>query len=196
MQFATAEDIPALTKFYNHHARRYQFAPVLEEEWLHRLDGSNGIQLNDFWLYKEDGEIKACMAAWDQRAFKQTVVHGYRFPLSMMRGLYNLFARILGWISLPPIGNRLQQVYLSFLAINEDTTVGALALVKEGLFRAGEKEADVAVIGLSEKNPLLKIIMKHLPCHAYRTCIELIVLNGNTTVDVDARPPQPDVAVL
>lgn len=196
MQPATVADIKSLVMFYNRQARGFQFAPVLDEEWLRGLDGSNGMTLGDFWLYKEEGKVKACLAVWDQRAFKQTLVRGYRFPLNHLRSIYNLAAGILGHIQLPQVGVALQQVYLSFFAFDNSSSVDVVSLIREGLSHASDKQAKVAVIGLAEKNPLLKEIEGSFPCMPYRTCIELVFLDGVEASDLSALSPQPEVAIL
>lgn len=196
MQSATSDDVDDLVRFYNRHARDYQFSPVLERQWLRSLDGSTGMMLEDFLLYREDGKIKACLAVWDQRKFKQTLVRGYRFPLNHLRGIYNLAARVMGRNELPPAGSALQQVYLSFFAFDCSSSVDAMAFVREGLSRAAEKNANVAVIGLSEQNPILQNILTAFPCQTYHSCIEIVFLHGVKQVDVAALSPQPEVAVL
>ena len=109
MQPARVVDIPALVEFYNRQVRLFQYSPVLSEQWLSKLDGGNGLQLQDFWLLKKDESIRACFAVWDQRNFKQTVVRGYRFPINIIRRLYNLRASLSRQVKLPKTLSPLRQ---------------------------------------------------------------------------------------
>ena len=74
LQSATRDDVPELVEFYNQQAQPFQYAPVLTKDWLRQLDGSNGLRLSDFQLLRENGRLRACLALWDQRRFKQTVL--------------------------------------------------------------------------------------------------------------------------
>ncbi len=196
LQQATPKDIPALVEFFNRQAAQYQFSPVLSVEWLQSLSGDKGLRLSDFWLAKNGAEIQACLAIWDQRAFKQTVCCGYREPLNTCRGGYNLFALASGRVQLPKAGEKLQQVFLSFIAMTQPEPTFAVQIVREGLARAREKGADVGVIGLAVANPLLAILKKSLKPSIYRTCIETVVLSKGYLPNLHDLPPQPEVALL
>jgi hypothetical protein len=194
LQQATRADIPALVAFFNQQAACYQFAPVLTEQWLLNLSGDNGLCLDHFWLLKDGVQIHACLAIWDQRAFKQTVARGYRFPISLLRGAYNVFAGMTGRVQLPAVGEQLEQVFLAFVAV--DNLADALAVVREGLARARDKGAEVAVLGLSVANPLTVLLKQSLKPSVYRTTIETVILSDGLAPTLDGRPPQPEVAVL
>ena len=74
LQQAKPADIPSIVDFYNRQARSFQFSPVLNEAWLAGLNGDKGLTIEDFWLFKKGGELHGCLAIWDQRSFKQTVI--------------------------------------------------------------------------------------------------------------------------
>jgi hypothetical protein len=194
LQQATPDDIPALVAFFNQQAARYQFAPVLTEQWLLELSGDNGLCLADFWLLKDETQLHACLAIWDQRSFKQTVARGYRLPISSLRGVYNVFAGITGRVQLPAVGKKLEQVFLAFVAV--DNLTDRVAVVREGLARAHDRGAKVAVLGLSVVNPLTALLKQSLKPSVYRTLIETVSLSEGITPALDGRPPQPEVAVL
>jgi hypothetical protein len=196
LQQATPQDIPALVAFFNRHAAQYQFSPDLTPEWLQGLSGDKGLHLSDFWLAKNGEDIQACLAIWDQRAFKQTVCCGYRSPLNACRNIYNLFALATGRVQLPKAGGKLQQVFLSFIAMAQPEPTSAVQIVREGLAHAREKGADVGVIGLSVANPLLATLKKSLKPSIYRTCIETVSLSTDSVPNLNGLPPQPEVALL
>jgi hypothetical protein len=196
LQRATFKDIPALVDFFNKQACSYQFSPVLDEAWLLTLNGKQGLSLEDFLLLKDGGDLLGCMAVWDQRKFKQTVVRGYRFPLNKFRSAYNLFARARGGNILPAAGAKLEQAFLSFFALDSRAHGIAVDIVKEGLLRVAEKNASIGCLGLSDKNPLTGILKTALHADCYRTRIETVAWPGDRLPELDGRPVQPEVAVL
>lgn len=196
LQQATPEDISALVEFFNRQAAQYQFAPLLSPEWLQGLSGDKGLHLSDFWLAKNGTDIQACLAIWDQRAFKQTVCCGYRSPLNACRNIYNVFALATDRVQLPKTGEKLQQIFLSFLAIAQLEPTFAVQIVLEGLARTREKGAEVGIIGLSVANPLLAILKKSLKPSIYCTCIETVSLSRDCVPNLNGLPPQPEVALL
>jgi hypothetical protein len=196
LQQAVPGDIPAMVDFFNRQAARYQFSPVLTQEWLMALSGDKGLTLGDFWLAKDGADIRACLAIWDQRAFKQTVSRGYRFPLDAFRGAYNLYAGATGRVKLPAVGKKLEQVFLSFVAVDNPESTLSLQIVREGLAHAWEKGAEVGILGLSVENPLAAILKRTLTPSVYRTCIETVSLPDGLEPMLNGSPPQPEVAVL
>ena len=72
---ATTRHLPAMLRVLNEHARRHPLAAVWTVETLHALE-RHGLPLERFLLAFAGDEIVACGALWDQRAFRQTVVHG------------------------------------------------------------------------------------------------------------------------
>lgn len=196
LQSATPQDVPALVEFFNRQAARYQYSPVLSTEWLLSLSGSQGLSLSDFWLAKDGAAIRGCLAIWDQRAFKQTVVRGYRFPLSVFRRAYNLFAAATGRVILPAPGQTLQQMFLSFVAFDNPAGEFPLRVVQEGLARARQRGAAVAILGISEQNPLAALLRRKLRPSIYRTCIETVSWPGDPEPIHSGCAAQPEVALL
>jgi hypothetical protein len=196
LQCATPADIPALVEFFNAAAASYQFAPVLSRQWLTNLPGSGGLRLSDFWLLKDGARLRGCVAIWDQRAFKQIVARGYRLPLNLLLGGYNLYARLTDRLSLPRPGKQLQQAFLSFLALDTEADDSVTAIIREALMIAGRKGARVGTLGLSTKNPLANRLRDSLHASIYRTHIETIHWPDCPAPVLDRRPPQPEIALL
>lgn len=196
LQQAVAADIPALVAFSNRQFAAYQFSPVLTESWLRGLSGDKGLTLSDFWLLKSGAEVCGCLAVWDQRAFKQTVARGYRFPLGLLRGTYNLWAGAAGRVQLPALGKQLEQAFLAFVAFDASAESMMLDVLREGLDKVREKNAKAGILGLSVDNPLLARLKRAIPASVYRTCIETVALPGQTLPQLDGRAPQPEVAIL
>jgi len=196
LQSAEPADIPALVEFFNAAAAAYQFAPVLSRQWLTKLSGSAGLRLSDFWLLKDGARLRGCVAIWDQRAFKQIVARGYRFPLNLLLGGYNLYARSTGRLSLPRPGEQLQQVFLSFLMLDAQAGDSVTEIIREALMIARRKGARVGTLGLSAKNPLGSRLRDSLNASIYQTHIETIHWPDRPAPVLDGRLPQPEIALL
>lgn len=192
---ATVADIPAIVAFHRSQAAYWQFAPCLTEDWLAKLDHSQALAIDDFWLHEEQGRLCACLALWDQRRLKQTVAHGYRAPLNLLRKVYNGYARLNGRICLPAPGETLNQAYLAFFASNLETNE-SIALIREALWRLRQRDIAVGVIGLAMGNPLREPLRRALSATTYETRIDSVCFSGDTAIALDGRPPQPEVAVL
>jgi hypothetical protein len=196
LQQATQQDVPVLVDFFNRQACAYQFAPLLNEIQLLKLTGETGLTLGDFWLLKDGRDIRGCLAVWDQRAFKQSVIRGYRFPLSALRGAYNTWARIANRLRLPAPGERLEHAFLAFVAFDGAAENVYVDAVREGLAKVRDKGAHAGVLGLSPQNTLARVLKSGLRTHAYRTCIQTVAWPDDAQPQLDGRPPQPEVALL
>lgn len=196
LQPASPEDIPALVEFFNTAAADYQFTPVLSRQWLASLPLTGGLRLSDFRLLKDGARLRGCVAIWDQRAFKQIVARGYRFPLNALLGGYNLYARLTGRITLPRPGNELQQAFLSFLALDTQARDSVDEIVREALTICRRKGARVGTLGLSAANPLAGRLRNCLHASVYRSCIETVHWPDRSAPVLDGRPPQPEIAFL
>ena len=117
---ANTEDMPALVSLLNQHGQCHQLATVWTEENLHALVG-RGLPLDRFLIAVDGGVMVACGALWDQRSFRQTVIHDYAGALGVARPLLNVGRRLLGRPRLPAPGTALRQAFLSPLAFGEGT---------------------------------------------------------------------------
>lgn len=195
LEAAGRADIPALAEAFNRAARAWQFAPCLSEAWLAGLDGGNGLRLADFLLLKRDGGIVAALALWDQRAFKQTRVGAYRFPLGLARPLWNAWAGLVGGIALPAVGEQIEQIYLAFALLPEPPEL-ATAVVAAALREVRRRGGGIGVLGLSARHPLLPALRKTFAAMAYPTVIETVHWPDEAAPVLDGRPPQPEAALL
>jgi hypothetical protein len=194
---ANLQDIPEIAAFYNRHASQYQLSPYLSEEWLRSLDGHIGLKISDFWLVRsDDGSLEGCLALWDQRAFKQSVVKAYRPPLTHLRWFYNLFARLTKRVELPSVGEALEHVFIAFFAFHDSEK--AVTAIKEAARISQDRKASSCVLGLSSQHPLLADIKRIFKPSMYRTEIQTVVLH-NTGADAPSFHDdivQPEIALL
>jgi hypothetical protein len=193
---ATTNDVHSIVEFYNGRAAGFQFAPVLTADWLLGNAARNGLALNDFWLLERNARLVGCLAIWDQRAFKRTLIHGYRFPLDITRIPYNAWAGLTRRPKLPQPGKTLDEVFLAFVAFATEAGNLAIDAIREGLDRAREKGASVAVLALATGHPLRREIHHALRPHAYCSMIETVRWPSDPIPVLDGRPAQPEVAIL
>jgi hypothetical protein len=196
LQRLQPEDIPALVKFFNAQAARYQFSTALTENWLLHLTGQHGLRTKDFRVLKIGTEIHACLALWDQRRFKQTVAQGYHPLLRTLRQPFNHLARARGRVRLPAPGKRLESIFIAFAAFDETAHYLAVKAIREVMVEVRNANTQVGIIGLSTRNPLLKKLQSQLRATTYRSCIETVTWPDQVAPRIDKRPPQPEVALL
>lgn len=180
---ASADDIGRLIAFHNREACAFDLAPVLSRQWIERIG------ISHFLLYGES-EIEACMAIWDQSAFKQFVVRGYHPSIRLGRPLYNLYARATGRVQLPPLNRSIDQSFIAFACFSSTVRSGADKLMREALIFC---KTPAAVIGLNAENPLAAVLQKLKPIrystHIYR-------VSGNGLAQRFSSMVQPEIALL
>lgn len=191
VESGAAVGIAAICAFLQHSYRRYQFSPVWDPDALRAA----GLTATDFLVLRQNGTIRGCLAIWDQRAYKQTVVHAYRPPLDRLRPLVNLAAPALNLPRLPAPGETINQAWLSHLACDEQAFE---VLLSAALFRAGKRGLEQAALGLADNHPLLpaaRRVRRHL---VYRSDIYLVRWNGPdaTGMPIDNRPMHVELATL
>jgi hypothetical protein len=198
VQQAGPDERAAIVERLARHGRQYQFQPVWTQEALDSPTRCRGLAVEDFVVYTSRDDMRACVALWDQRAFKQTVIRGYAPQLARARPLLNLVAPVLGRPRLPAPGARLESAFLSHLAVDEDDGEALVALVAAGCRNAALRGLDYVMVSLAARHPLASVIRKRFPCHDYVSMIYLVFWeDGRDDADaLDDRIPHPEVAIL
>lgn len=133
-----------------------QFFPSYQlSDFLAGADLTRGFDPRNFVVATRDGEIGGVLGVWDQSAFKQVVVRGYRGVLAHTRPLVSLAAPVLGYPSPPRAPAVLRIAYASFLAIDDNTGDTFEALLRAALARAARLGCDYLTLALAESDPLL-----------------------------------------
>ncbi|MCA9136855.1 MAG: hypothetical protein KDB00_08850 [Planctomycetales bacterium] len=149
-------DLPSMEPwltFLDEMARRRTFFPVYDHEDFHPSTGTfRGLAPADIIVVLRDNEIVATAGAWNQSAFRQTVVRNYRPAIRMARPLSNLWAKVSGQVVLPRIGNPLAAAYVSLLAVRGDDRHLMVTTLIELAKRC---DAPMLLLGRCDGDPLL-----------------------------------------
>ena len=181
---AEEADLPAMVRFHNARAARFQFAPVLREATVRRIG------LERFFVHERAGALSGIAAFWDQRAFKQIVARRYRRPIAALRPAYNAYAKVFRRVPLPREGQALEQTFIAFLAVADDALPQVRPLVRDLVSHC---PTPVASLGLHASNPLLPSLERLGPLR-YRARIYAVSFGEQPALS--DLPAQPEAALL
>lgn len=190
---AVRGEVRELAAFVNRQNAEFHFSPVLSAEDL--LADRAGLSWRLFHVFEEGGEIRAALAPWDQRAYKQAVVRGYAGGLKTFRPLLNAIHRIMRLPPWPAVGEPWEGGFLAFFAVHPGERRRLGPLIREGLYHLRRRGCGVGYWGLSPENPLRKFA-RRLPHLSYRTVIETVRWPDSDLPGLDERPVQPEAALL
>jgi hypothetical protein len=188
---ATPADGAMLLALLRRHNRRQQLAPA----WSTPDLGRDGQEL---LLAERAGEVLGCAAIWDQRAFRQVVVRGYRRPLGALRPALNAVAPLLGVPHLPAPGSTLALGWLSHLALAEQPAAVAVTLVGAALGQARRRGLEQLLLGLPPDHPAVPALARHFRPLRYRSMLYLVHWHEERVrlPDPDLGPMHPETALL
>jgi hypothetical protein len=195
---ATHEDLPAIAVCLSRTYCQYQFAPAWTARDLADPSLCKDLRPDSFLVVRRGPGVAACVALWDQSAFKQTIVRGYRGGIGWTRPLLNMAGPLLGAPRLPAPGEPLRQVYLSHLAVEGNDADLFLALIDAGLAEARRRGFALALTGLASRHPLARVLKTHFRPREYRALLHLVRWhNGESAVEAPAaHMPHVEIAVL
>jgi len=170
------EELEELLDFHHRHARLIQFAPVLDRDLVNRIG------LENFRIWRSRGRIGACCAYWNQQSIRQLVGRYYAPWVHWLRPFYNLLARLLGWVCIPPLGQQLDQTFLAFLNLASEAP--QLSLLSQ---LVGHCPTSVAVVGLEPGHPLARRATFQLHTQIYTV---------DARQDLAPGPVRPEAALL
>lgn len=194
LETAIPSDLPELVELINEMGRASNFSPHMTEAWLAGEPG--GLRVADFLLRRQEGVIHSCVALWDQRAYKQVRLHGYRAPLNFLRVPWNLWSAVRGGVRLPAPGDRLEACFLAFASFRPGDLENASLDITEALARASQRGVRAALLGLPVAHPLGLRLRKGRAPWIYHTCIDGVRWPEATPLIPDARPVHPEIALL
>jgi hypothetical protein len=195
---ASPAEIAEIAAALSRQGPAYQFHPVWSEHTLTSEIRCRGLAPEDFFVFRDEGALRGCLALWDQRTFKQTVIRGYSKRLGRVRPLFNLVAPLLSRPRLPPAGSQLQSAFLSHVAVQQDDDDALVSLIGHACHAAQLRKLDYVMVAFAERNPLADAVRKNFSCHEYVSMIYVVYWkDGSEAVDnLDNRIPHPEVAIL
>lgn len=154
---ATAADVPAMQAFFDREAPRRNGYPVYD--FAKMLAGDSyytGIRIGDYALALKGGQIVGMLGGWDQKAYKQTRIMGFKPAIALIRPLYNLYAGLFGGFKLPGVGGMLNYLTLHTTLIADDDKAIFQALIDWIMANQGSKY-DALACGVTHGDPLVEV---------------------------------------
>lgn len=186
----------AVAECLERNGRRHQFAPVWTPADLESDARCRGLRAEDFFVRRDGERVTACLARWDQNAFKQAVVRGYSGRLRRFRWLINAACAVTGHPGLPRLGRPINFAYLSHVMVDGDDGEVLAELVDEA--RRHSDGQDYLLIGFAATNPMLPVLQQRFGARSYRSVIYLVHRSGaEAEIErLDRRTPHLEVATL
>jgi hypothetical protein len=156
---ARPDDREAIVQFLNECGPNRQFFPAYESSEVFSNAGRlKGLEAGDVALALRDKEIVGSIGLWDQRTYKQTIVHSYRGWLRSLRPLYNIWARIDQRPRLPAAGVPIEACSAAIFVVRDDDQEVCRMLLQSGVQRLLQRPNAMLLVGLHERDPLLPLI--------------------------------------
>jgi hypothetical protein len=194
VESATPERIPELLRLLNDSARKQQLAAVWTAERLLSL-GRHGMPLHRFLTASEGGDLVACGALWDQRAFRQTVIRSYSKTFGLARPLVNAAGRVFGWPRLPLPGSTLAHAFLSPLAFASGAEVLLTDFIQACFGPASQSGIEFLTLALPAQDERLRALRRRFPTRTWRSCLYRVDWPGPPASEIGGNF-LPDVALL
>ncbi len=190
--YAGLDDYGDIAAFLDQQTAHRQCAPAWSAAALAAQTGLS------FLVAREAGAIEGVIGIWDQRQSRQAVLRGLPPKLGAARRSANILAPLLSLPSIPAPGKRIEQAFLTSLAVRDEVPDLAVALVASGLNAAKAIGADVATIGVPVSHPWRAAIQRRFRAIQYET--ELFIAywpDASPIVDsLEIAHVFPDVAML
>lgn len=200
---ATDGDLSSIVAYVNRVGSAYQFFPVCRESDFETETGAapmasfKGLRASDFFIALRDGQLIGAIGAWDQHAFRQTVVHGYGTALKLGRPFYNAFAGIRGRSRLPSPGQPFRYLIAALATIENNDPFVFRSLINTLADHYSDGKYDFLMIGLHETNPLLETVAPRATVQ-YKTQVFHVCWSDGASFrrSLDDRPPWYELGCL
>ena len=193
---ASAEHLPAMLRLLNEQGRRHQLSAVWNADSLRSLE-HHGLPPERFLVAFDGGKMIACGALWDQRGFRQAVIHGYSRPLAFARPFVNLASLFLGSPRLPRSGSILAHALLSPIAFAERAEAMLPDFIAGFFPLAAKLGIEFLTLALPANDSRLPALRIRFSTRTWRSRIYTVGFTGIPTMPLDTNlPAVPDVALL
>lgn len=195
---AASEDLEEIEHCLARYGSRYQFTPVWSPAVLKDAGRMRDLSVYDFILARRNGRVVGCLALWDQRKFKQTVVRGYSWQLACARPVTNALSHFVGSPRLPAVGEQLDMAYVSHVAVDGDNPEVLELLLRRALMRAAERGVTLVSLGFSRRNVLAEFVATRFRARKYHSRIYVVFWpDGAGIADtIKSMPSHLEVAIL
>ncbi len=200
IRVARDADLPQLIDLLDRFARRHTFAPHWSAFAADAWRDTPGLRADRFMLAERAGRLVGCLARWDQRASRQTIVDSYSPRLTRARPALNTLAAFLGQPALPPPGRPIAMSYLAGLALDDDDSACIRGLIdaQRAAALTDEQPTNTLILGLPDPHPLAPTL-RRIPARRMHSTI-YAVAHGRADDDCDAlldpHPPFIEAALL
>jgi hypothetical protein len=184
--------LPEILACLNRHNARRQFAPQHRAEFFAPGGRWRDFRVSDFYVARRDGRVIGVVGKWDQRAFKQTRIVGYRGALRWLAA--TPLRRAFG---LPRAGECLPFFHACFVAIDDDDLRVFRSLLRCLYNEATGGAFTYIIIGFHERDPLRAALEDYalMPFHARLFAVSFA--DGDPLLHtLDARVPHIEPALL
>lgn len=156
----------------------------------------HGVESADLGVVHEQGRVVAAGIVWDQRAFRQTVVMGYRTALAAARPLVNAAARLTGAPRLPSPQSVLAQGTL--LSASATSPSAWAALLPRLRARAAARGLGWLAITRDRRDPDVGVLRTLVRAREYHTTLYDVSFKGveGFRTPWDDRPMRPEAGLL
>lgn len=193
---ASAADLIRVTEFMRREHARKQFAPVWDVAAL-TAPGMGRLRIEDFWIAERGDTLLGALATWDQHALRQTHIEAYSKSLSRIRPLYNLLAKVSPLKRLPAPGERVPYLYLSALAIADDSPAVFAQLLATVCNAVRSGPWHYAICGLHQRDPLAAVLENYRRIEAAGLLFAVYYPEQpNAFAELDHRIPYVDFGVI
>ena len=188
----------AIAECLQRNGARYQLAPHWHVDDLTSSSRTRELRAEDFHVVREGNRVVGCVACWDQRGFKQTIIHGYNGSLAFGRPWINMAFWARGRPRLPRPGTTLKMAYLSHIAVDNDDPTIAIDLIGAAQSDARQRDLELLAIGLVDEHPMCSAVSGLRGAAGYRSQLYLVHPpdTANPVETLDKRCPHVEVAVL
>ena len=196
IRLATSNDASAIVEFVNAQGRGRQLCPQLAVDDLGGGGLLRELSAGDVLLATRHGDIVGTLAAWDQHAFRQSVVHRYGATLAYLRPLYNAWAGLTGRSRLPRPGAPFRYLVGAICMIKDYDPTVFQQLLAELLARLGNGPAEYLLLGMHESDPLLSLA-ERFASQKYVTHLYAVTFDGeNVFQPIQTRPIHLELGTL
>ena len=155
------------------------------------------LELNRLLLAQDGTRIVGMVAAWDQHAYRQHIVHAYTGWLRLLRPFYNLTGWLHGSAGLPVAGQPLRTLMAALPLVEDDDPAIFASLLSALRERSGGGPWTHLLVGLHERDPLLPVAQR-FQCACYTSLVFVVCWpDGDVArLALDSRPEYLELGSL